>query len=132
MAQVVSHQQEFESLNAKVVTISFGKQYWARAWLQETQSPYPLLLDPDRIAYRAYGLEHSFLRSWNARTISYHIRALLNGQEWRGIRGDSGQLGGDFIVDRQGIVRFAYTSHDPTDRPTVDLLLTTLRQLGHG
>ena len=130
MAQVVSHQGEFEALDTKVVTLSFSAEQWARAWLQETQSPFPLLLDPERNAYRAYGLEHSYLRSWNVRAISYYVRALLHGAKWRGIRGDSGQLGGDFVIDRQGIVRFAYTSHDPTDRPTVDQLLTALRQLG--
>ncbi len=128
MAQVVSRKQHFESLKSDVVIISFGTPYWARIWLEESQSPYPLFLDPDRAAYRAYGLERSLLRSWGLRTLSYYAKALLKGEEWRGIRGDSGQLGGDFIVDAKGIVRLAHPSRDPTDRPPVEELLTILRQ----
>ena len=128
MAQVVSRKQHFESLKSDVVIISFGSPYWARIWLEESQSPYPLFLDPDRAAYRAYGLDRSLLRSWGLRTLSYNAKALLKGEEWRGIRGDSGQLGGDFIVDAKGIVRLAHPSRDPTDRPPVEELLTILRQ----
>ena len=54
------------------------------------------------------------------------------GRRWRGIQGDSAQLGGDFIVDADGIVRLAYRSRDPTDRPLVEQLLTVLNQLNGG
>jgi peroxiredoxin len=128
VTQVVSRKHDFESLKSDVVTISFGSPYWARIWLEETQSPYPLLLDTERAAYRAYGLERSLLRSWGWQTLSYYTQALWNGEEWRGIRGDSGQLGGDFIVDAKGIVRLAHPSRDPTDRPPVGELLTILQQ----
>ena len=129
MAQVESRKDDFESLKTNVVTISFGTPYWARIWLEETRSPFPLLLDEERAAYRAYGLERSLLRSWGWQTISYYARSLWNGEEWRGIRGDSGQLGGDFIVDSKGIVRLAYPSRNPTDRPPVEELLSVLQKL---
>ncbi len=45
----------------------------------------------------------------------------------RGIQGDSGQLGGDIIVDSNGRIRFVYRSHDPTDRPDIEALMTALR-----
>jgi len=124
VAQVGVHQQDFESLGTRVLTISFGTPYWAQVWLEETQSPFPLLLDSKRTAYRAYGLDYSLLRSWGWQTIAYYTRALFNGEEWRGIRGDSGQMGGDFIVDAQGMVRLAYPSRNPTDRPPVEVLLS--------
>jgi hypothetical protein len=37
------------------------------------------------------------------------------------------QLGGDFILDRQRNVVFAYPSSDPTDRPSVAAMLEALR-----
>jgi alkyl hydroperoxide reductase subunit AhpC len=128
VAQVVSCKQDFESLKTNVVTISFGTPYWARIWLEETRSPFPLLLDSERTAYQAYGLERSLLRSWGWQTMSYYARALWNGEEWRGIRGDSSQLGGDFIVDSKGFVRLAHPSRNPTDRPPVGELLSLLQQ----
>ncbi|MGB3700022.1 MAG: hypothetical protein WA997_02030, partial [Anaerolineales bacterium] len=51
------------------------------------------------------------------------------GWRWRGIQGDSGQLGGDFIVDRQGIIRLAHLSQDPTDRPALSTILKTLDEI---
>ncbi len=111
------------------MVISFGNEYWARVWLAETGAPFPLLIDPERIAYRVYGLEYSLLRSWGLQTVWRYVQLLVSGHRWRGIQGDSGQLGGDFIVDNQGIIRLVHRSHDPTDRPSVEQLLDTLNQL---
>ena len=129
MVQVVSHQQEFEVLNTNVVTISFGIEYWARMWLQETQSPFPFYIDPERNTYHAYGLQSSIFRSWMPQNLWYYAKATLQGREKFGKRGDPHQLGGDFIVDSQGIVRLAHPSKEPTDRPSIKKLLHILNQL---
>ncbi len=127
---MASRYQEIESLGIKVVAISFGTDYWARAWLNETQAPFPLLLDPERDAYRAYGLEESALRSWSPKNILYYLRAILfEKRELHGYRGDPHQLGGDFVVDQQGIIRLAHPSRDPTDRPDVARVMEVLGAL---
>ncbi len=128
MAQLCQHSIEFESLNTRLVVISFGLASQARAWLEETGAPFTLLLDPERAAYRAYGLEHSLVRSWGLKVWGQYARLMLAGRQWRGTlrEGDSGQLGGDFIVDANGIARLAYRSRDPTDRPLVSRLLAVL------
>ena len=125
------HSIEFESLNARIGVISFGLASQARSWLEETGAPFTLLLDPERTAYRAYGLEHSLPRSWGMKVWFRYAQLLLAGRQWRGIQGDSGQLGGDFVVDTAGVIRLAYRSHDPADRPPMSQLLMTIRQLGH-
>jgi len=126
VAQLCQHSIEFESLNARLVVISFGLASQARAWLDETGAPFTLLLDPERAAYRAYGLEHSLARSWGLKVWERYARLMLAGHQWRGIQGDSGQLGGDFIVGANGIIRLAHPSRDPTDRPPVSQLLSVL------
>ncbi len=123
MTQVVSHRAEFEAAGTNVVTVSFGTPYWAGVWLQETGSPFPLLLDPDRAAYRAYGLASSRLSTWSPASLWYYGKAALQGRETYGKRGDPHQLGGDFVVDQSGIVRLAHPSRDPTDRPSLETLL---------
>ena len=115
-----------EALQARVVVISFGSTFGAQAWLDEIDARFTLLLDPERKAYRAYGLEHSLARSWSPKVWLAYARLMLSGRKWRGIQGDSGQLGGDFIVDSNGVIRFAYRSDDPTDRPSMSQLLATL------
>jgi peroxiredoxin len=129
VAQLCQVQDQLSRLKARVLLISFGTLPAAQAWLEETCAPFRLLLDPDRVVYRAYGLERSWRRSWNPRTIWYYAQLLRAGRRWRGIQGDSAQLGADFILDPQGVIRLAYRSHDPTDRPSPEQLLSLLRQL---
>ncbi|NQS91513.1 MAG: redoxin domain-containing protein [Chloroflexi bacterium] len=112
-----------------MIIISFGTYPAVQAWLKETCASFQVLLDPERVVYRAYGLERSFLRSWGPKTIWRYVRLLAGGRKWRGIQGDSAQLGGDFIVDSKGILRLDYRSDDPTDRPSVESLLNQLREL---
>ncbi len=121
--------ESLQELNTRVMVISFGTFPSAQAWLKETCSSFPFLLDPDRTVYQIYGMERSLWRSWGLKTIWAYMRLLSAGRKWRGIQGDSAQLGGDYIVDANGIIRLAYISHDPTDRPSVEALLTSLREI---
>ena len=127
MAQLRQHISDLKTLKTNVVIISFGSPYNAQLWEKETQSKFTLLLDPERNAYRAYGLERSMLRSWGLNTFLTYSRLMLSGRKWRGIQGNSSQLGGDFIVNTNGIIRFAYYSRDPSDRPSVSQLLEFLQ-----
>lgn len=129
MAQLCQLQDELGQLEVEVLIVSFGTQPLARAWLEETCAPFRLLLDPTRAVYHAYGLEQSFWHSWNLRTIWRYLQLIAAGRKWRGIQGDSTQLGGDFIIDAAGILHLAYRSHDPTDRPPTSMLMSTLRQI---
>lgn len=129
MAQLCQKLDEIQGLNTRVLIITFGTLPAAQAWMRETCAPFQVLLDSERSVYQSYGLERSFLRSWGLKTMWRYVHLLIAGRKWRGIQGDSAQLGGDFIVDKNGIVRLAYRSHDPTDRPSVDDLLSLLQQL---
>lgn len=57
------------------------------------------------------------------------MRLLLKGRKWRGIQGKSTQLGGDFTVDTDGMLRLVYPSREASDRPPVAELLAILREL---
>lgn len=126
MAQLRHFEAELRRRDVQVLVISFGAEFWARAWLQETESPFPLLLDPDRAAYRAYGLERSFVRVWSPKVMWHYTRRVLAGQKLQSIQGDPHQLGGDFVVDAAGAIRLARRSKDPVDRPPMEALLAAL------
>jgi peroxiredoxin len=123
------HRDEFKALNAKILLISFSSEAQARRWLGETGVDLPLLFDTQRKVYREYGLRSSLLRSWQPKVWWRYAQMLTKGWKWRGIQGDSSQLGGDFIVDAQGILRYVHWSDDPTDRPSVSTLLNELQIL---
>ncbi|MFK7801576.1 MAG: AhpC/TSA family protein [Anaerolineae bacterium] len=120
---------EINQLNTDIVAVSFGTPYWANAWLEETQAPFPIWLDPKKETYELYGMTSSALRSWGIKNLAYYAQAYWRGEKSKGNRGDTSQMGGNFIIDKNGIVRFAYPSKDPTDRPEISKLLATLKTL---
>jgi len=130
--QLHRRRDELAALNAEVLLISFSSAEQARRWWGETAVDFPLLLDPDRIVYRAYRLRSSIWRVWQPKVWLGYARLMWRGWQWRGIRDDPHQLGGDFIVDANGVLRFAHWSNDPTDRPDVDVLFSMLQQVQSG
>ena len=129
MAQLRPFKSELEARNTRVAVISFGSTALAQKWIEETKATFQFLIDPERKAYQAFGLEYSLLRSWRPKIWFEYARLIAQGRKWRGIQGDSGQLGGDFIVDRDGIIQMAYRSLDPADRPTVSFILERLEEI---
>ncbi|GAB4458845.1 MAG: hypothetical protein OHK0041_23520 [Anaerolineales bacterium] len=125
-----ARQQEFVDLNTRVFIISFGTFPGVQQWIKEVCSSFTVLLDRERTVYNAYGLERSRLRSWHPRVVWIYVKRWFQRGEFYNSHGDdTSQLGGDFIVDKNGILRLVYPSHDPVDRPPVDDLLKVLASL---
>jgi hypothetical protein len=98
--------------------------------MNEVCETFTVLLDRERVAYQAYGLERSRLRSWHPRVVWIYIkRWFQRGQFYDSHGDDTSQLGGDFIVDKDGILRLIHPSHDPSDRPSVEELLNALKNI---
>lgn len=120
--------EELDRLNVAVLLISFGPREKAGEWLEEICPSFQLLIDTDYNVYRAYKLKRFWSGSWNLKTLFYYIRALAGGRKLRGIQGDPAQLGGDFIIDRDGSFRLEYPSKISTDRPPVPELMDLLKE----
>jgi len=129
VAQLRHSEDEFRRLGVQVLVISFSAEYWARTWLQETGSPFPLLLDLERATYQVYGLGSSFIRVWSPKVMWHYLKLILRGEHMRPVQGDPHQLGGTVIVDAEGVIRLIHRSKDPVDRPPVEKLLAVLRGL---
>ncbi len=93
----------------------------ARAYVEQTQLPWPLLIDSDRSVYEAYGL----LRAtwWSilgpASIWEYLKLIILKGRRVQKSGSDYRQLGGDILIDPDGIVRLHFLSKSPHDRPNI-------------
>jgi len=123
------HDDEIRKLNTEVWIISFSTPDLAHVWIEETCTSFRILLDPERNVYAAYGMGRSWARTLSVITLWFYLKALFRGRRLHGKQGDLAQLGGDFIVDAEGIIRLAYPSRDAADRPPVARLLSVLRQL---
>lgn len=115
----------------QVLVISQAKP-GALALFARTQAwPFPVVADPDKAAYRAFGLARAgcltFLRPdvlWGYLRIIFGGRLPGKPQEEQA---DVLQLGGDFVLTATGRVAYAYPSAVPTDRPAPAALLKAVR-----
>jgi len=127
---VRDHYAEIVHLGGDVLAVSFAQPAQIGQYLKRTPLPFPLVSDPSLAAYRAYGLERT---SWSAllgfRSILRYLRLIFRG--WPPRRPNQGedvlQLGGDFVLDRNGRVVYAYRSAESTDRPAMRELLEAIR-----
>jgi alkyl hydroperoxide reductase subunit AhpC len=129
LVRVYEQQDQLAALDVEVVMISFGTPAQARFWELETGVKFQMLFDPDQLVYKAYETERSFWRSWGLASILEFIRLLRAGRRWRGVQGDSAQLGGDFLVDQAGLIQYAHYSMEPVDRPNINDIIEHIHSL---
>ncbi len=125
------HQQrsDFEALNTTILLIGFEPVERARDWMQSIEINFPFLIDLNRSVYRAYGLKRSIFRSWHPRSLWFYFKWILRGNPLPKIKADPNQLGGDLIIDTNGIIHLAYDGKDATDRPSAETLLAILSSI---
>ncbi|MBI3166816.1 MAG: redoxin domain-containing protein [Chloroflexi bacterium] len=125
-----ARQNEFNQSNTRVFIISFGTLPAIQQWMKETCNSFDVLLDRDRTVYKAYQLERSRIKSKSLRILWLYFTYWLQGRKFHDSHGDdTSQLGGDFIVDKNRILRLVHPSQDPADRPPVDDLLKVIEKL---
>lgn len=118
-----------DRLGIKVCVVTFEREFFVRAYIDETNMPWPILIDENRDLYTAYGMERGRasdilgLRSWWT-----YAKLLFRGRRLRRGEGDIYQLGGDVLVDPDGIVRLHHVGIGPADRPEVSTILDVVRE----
>lgn len=116
-----------ELVPARVVIVSFADAAKAASALQPWLTAFEVWVDPEREAYRAWGLRRrSLIALLNPGTIRLYARLLLRGKRWRPVQWDFAQLGGDAVVDADGLVRLWHPERTPDDRPPIDALIRAL------
>jgi hypothetical protein len=73
-------------------------------------------------------LRESVWNVWGPASWWGYIRLLLRGRKLRLPTDDVYQMGGDVLIDPEGIVRLHYVSRSPLDRPPIDALLAVARE----
>lgn len=123
--------EELARHDAAVLVISLAPPEALAAYQEHLGLPFPIASDDGLATYRAYGLERgTWWRVWHPRVLLRYLGLLLAGRRLQRPRAgeDVRQLGGDFLIDAQGIIRYAHASARPDDRPPV---ADVLRALGY-
>lgn len=117
-------------IDTKVVT--FDAEFMAMAYVKSVEKSWPLLLDPEQQLYEAYGMDHGgWWAIYGLPSIWNYLKLIFRGRlpgkpgkDWR-------QLGGDILIDPNGIVRLHYISTGPHDRPGVETILSVVERSYH-
>ncbi len=95
---------EFETRDAQLLAIAPDSLETARSYFELNEIPFPCLADPDREVYRQYDVKSALV--------------------------SLGQRPGLFIVDGEGVVRYAYLGWQQWEIPSVEETLRQLDSLG--
>ena len=121
-------EDELETLGIRVAVVTFEAGPLAQAYVRDSRLSWPLLVDRSRSLYAAFGMNRG--RWWHifgpAAWWAY-VKLLARGRRLQPTTGDIAQLGGDVLIDPQGIVRLHHVGLGPADRPAVESLLSVVR-----
>lgn len=118
---------EIQAKSAAVVAISFEPRDRLFALTRVLQLPFPILSDPERDVYNAYGLSRgNWFRMFAPKTVWTYLKHFARGRRYHHAVSDWRQLGADFILRDDGIVLFEHRGQAPHDRSTVETLIAEL------
>src|SRR3712207_5517936 len=103
-----------------------GTPAHAHAFKQETGVTFPVLLSPDKAAYRAMDLERASTAQVFAPRAALASLKRIRHQPLRAPEQDWHQLGGAFVIAPGGEVVFARRARRRADEPDVDALAPAL------
>ncbi|HUW84501.1 MAG TPA: SelL-related redox protein [Phycisphaerae bacterium] len=128
ITQLREHEDELAGLGVKVLVIAFEAGPVTQAYVGETNLRWPLLVDESRELYVHYGmLRASWWRIWGPATLWAYAKLFLRGRRPRKSGGDVSQLGGDVLIDPNGVVALQHVEVGPADRPAVEAILDVVR-----
>jgi dehydrogenase/reductase SDR family protein 12 len=117
---------DIRARGAELVIVGNGAPHFAAAFREDFALDGPLLVDPERRAYRAAGLRRGRVELLSPRLPGNALRALRSGARQGAIQGDPWQLGGVFVIRPGGDLAYRYISREAGDHPPVDAILAAL------
>jgi hypothetical protein len=124
------HETEFREAGATLAAIGLGDRNYAQAFRKETGIGFPLLIDEQRVAYRAAELRSAtVLHMFRGDNATARARAKAAGHRQHRLGRNPFQLGGSFVFGPGNFDRFAHVSETFGDIAAPADLLTVVRGL---
>ena len=102
----------------------------AQAVCDRFHAPFPCLADPRRSSYKAFGLKRgSVVEVLGPAVLLRGMQAALKGHHIEKTVGDAFQMPGTFIIDSEGVVRYARYAAHAADHPAIGELVDALHSL---
>jgi peroxiredoxin len=115
--------------DVSVAVVTMGKPAEAAEFCRRRLLPFRCLSDPARAAYRAYGLRRGSTNEiMGPATVLAGFRAAARGHLPSVPVQDVYQLGGVFLIDTDGTVRYAHHPRHAGDNPRAGALRRAVEQ----
>lgn len=126
------NRERIEELGANVVLIGLGSPGQAKVFCRQQDVPFACLVSPDRAAHRAFGLRRGTANQVaGPRVWLPWLRNVAAGRRqtaWRG-QGDIATLPGTYVVDSDGVIRYAYRGQRSSDLAPEFEVLAALEEI---
>jgi len=121
------HEAEFQAKRAKLAAVGLGDARYAALFREETGIKFPLLIDEERLAYRAAGLKTAnLLHVFRTDNTQARKRAKDGGFRQHKLGQNPFQLGGSFVFGPGNVDRYAHVSKTFGDNAPIEALLAAL------
>ena len=119
VAQLRREQNGLKKAGIDVVLVSSGSPAQAEVFRHDYEVPFTIICDPNRVLFKKYGLRHMDPRDYRSpRMLVQVVKVLAGGYGYKSGQGSSSQLGGVFIIDTSGKVRFLHIAANAADHPS--------------
>lgn len=112
------------------MVIAAGSAVGAVTWREETEAVSNIYVDSERHLYKMFNLEESISKVWHTSTMVYYAEQMAAERTLHQVvQGDNiHQMGGDFLVNKDCELRYAYRSQTPPDRPSPEQLIEACKK----
>ena len=116
----------FQQAGGEVAVVAMAESEQAAEFRDRYELPFRVLSDPRREAYEAFGLERGSI--WSIAGPAVWAAGLKSFLRFGGGMpvGDPLQLGGSFVIDRNGVICYAHRSVTSSDRAPNDEIIAAL------
>ena len=126
LAELEKHRDELTAAGFQLLALGLGEPKHAERYCGKLAPHLTCFADSVNDGYYAWGLRQGTmaeLREHGFDVLKASAKAFFDGHIQGAATGDAQMLPGTFIIDRDGIVRYAYYSAYAGDDPAIDVLI---------
>ncbi|MFQ5968715.1 MAG: peroxiredoxin-like family protein [Acidimicrobiia bacterium] len=120
--ELIERHQEVELSGLTHIAFFHSPRSQVEKHMGTLHTPFLVAADPERVAYRAYGVQQSWRGLLSRRYLTGSVKAIWHGLFANPI-GQNGGLAGlpaDFLVDEAGVIRYSHYGEDAADMLSVE------------